>query len=257
MESTASFNKEKNISVFKNVDEMADSFFNFFKDEYLIAQSEKRKYNIALSGGNTPLLIFQFLVHKRFVNLKLDYLHIYWSDERCVPPDNKDSNYGNIWNTILRYLEIPEENIHRIYGENEPLLECKRYSERISDNLPNENSFPVFNIILLGLGEDGHTASIFPDALDKLDANELCYQAFHPISKQPRITFSLKLINNSRNIIFLVTGKSKSKIAKQILKSSNIDLKFPAEFVKPHSGKLMWFLDTDAARNLEKRFLFF
>lgn len=234
---------------------MADEFFNFFKDEYLQAQSQQRKYNIALSGGNTPLLIFQFLVHKRFVDLNLNFLHIYWSDERCVPPDSKDSNYGNIWNTILRYLEIPEENVHRIFGENEPESECKRYAEIISDNVPIENSFPVFDIILLGLGEDGHTASIFPDGLDKLDTNELCYKAFHPISKQIRITFSLKLINNSRNIIFLVTGKSKSKIVKQILKKTTG--KLPSEFVNPGSGKLMWFLDKDAARLLRKRFLFF
>lgn len=255
MESTVNSKSKKNISVFNNIDAMADSFFDFFKDEYLKAQEEKRKYNIALSGGNTPLLIFQHLVHKRFVDLKLDNLHIYWSDERCVPPDNKDSNYGNIWNTILRYLEIPEENIHRIFGENEPIAECQRYSEIILENLPIENSLPVFDIMLLGLGEDGHTASIFPDGLDKLDTNELCYKAFHPISKQIRITFSLKLINNSRNIIFLVTGKSKSKIVKQILRKNTGEL--PSEFVNPGTGKLMWFLDKDAARLLRKRFLFF
>jgi len=184
--------------------------------------------------------------------MKWDFLHIYWSDERCVPGDHPESNYGNIWNVILRYIDIPEENIHRIRGEENPESECIRYSGLIKDLLPLSDGFPCFDLIFLGIGEDGHTASLFPDAMEMLNSDDICQVAVHPQTKQKRITFSLKLINNSKSVLFLVAGSSKAGIVSQAITRKRNWKKFPASFVKPVGGELRWFVDAEAGKKLKK-----
>jgi len=257
MESIVNSEKLHGLKVFSKIEEMAEAFFLLFEQELSCAQSENRTCNIALSGGNTPLLIFEFLARKQRTWINLHFLHIYWSDERCVAPDSKDSNYGNIWKSIIRYIDIPEENIHRIRGEDDPLLESKRYSDTLRNHIPIENGFPRFDLMLLGIGEDGHTASIFPNAMEMLNSDNSCYVAIHPQTKQNRITLSLRLINNSKKILFMVTGKSKSDVIHAIAKNKKEVVNYPAAYVKPKNGELFWYLDSEASRKLRKRFIFF
>jgi 6-phosphogluconolactonase len=173
-------------------------------------------------------------------------IHFYWGDERCVPPDNPESNYNNLWNGFLKFLEIPSSNIHRIMGENKPEIEVSRYSALLFNLLPVKDDLPRFDLVFLGLGEDGHTASIFP-GISETHGNEVCFFTHQPLTNQGRISLSLKLLNNSKKIIFLVTGNSKARVLKEIIGRGEGYLKYPAGMINPYNGSLDWFLDEDAA----------
>jgi 6-phosphogluconolactonase len=247
MESIANFEKRKGIFVFSNIEEMAGAVFDLLADEFSLAISEQKTYHLALSGGNTPVKIFEHLSRLPLARIKWDFLHIYWGDERCVPPGHPESNFGNMWNTILKKVKIPAENIHRIYGENDLEKESKRYSEVLREFVPIIDGFPHFNLTLLGIGEDGHTASIFPDAMQNINSPEFCYVAAQPQSGQKRITLSLNVLNNSETVVFLTTGVSKSEILATVLNKKKGGDLLPASFVHPYTGKLHWFLDAEAA----------
>jgi len=250
MVSTANSEKEYKISVFRSIEEMSGALFDLLVDEFTLSIAENRSYHLVLSGGSTPVKIFERIARMPLGRMNWDFLHIYWGDERCVPPSHTESNYLNLWNAILRYIDIPEDNIHRIKGENDPEMESRRYAEVLQTHSPSANVFPRFDLVLLGIGEDGHTASIFPDTMHKLATNELCYVAIQPQSRQNRITMSLKVLNNSKKILFLATGDSKSGILAHIINKEQGFLMLPASYVKPESGELMWFLDAAAAKKI-------
>jgi 6-phosphogluconolactonase len=152
---------------------------------------------------------------------------------------------------LLDFISIPEENIHRIKGENEPGLEAVRYSEEIKNIVDSKNGLPSFDLVMLGIGEDGHTASIFPDQMHLLDSKKICDVAVHPINGQKRITVTGSTINNSEEVIFLVTGRSKADILKKILEDQNKI--YPAAFIKPINGELKYFIDEEASGLLNKK----
>lgn len=173
-------------------------------------------------------------------------INFYWVDERCVLPESSESNYGEA-ERLLFIKTNSQKNIHRIVGEVNPVEEAERYSEILRTNLPLNNNFPVFDIIILGMGDDGHTASIFSDRLDLLDSDKYCEVAVHPVTKQNRITLTGKLINNSEQIIFLVTGKNKAEIIRDIFETNARSQDFPTSYIKGENGNITWYLDKDAA----------
>ncbi|MBK8551208.1 MAG: 6-phosphogluconolactonase [Ignavibacteria bacterium] len=207
---------------------------------------KKGKINIALSGGNTPKLLFEVLAENYRNEIDWRSVNFYWVDERCVRPDDSESNFGMTEKYLLNKIEIPVENVHRVSGENEPEEEAIRYSQVLKENLTIENNFPRFDLTLLGMGDDGHTASIFPDQMEILDSNEICAVAVHPVSGQKRITLTGRVINNSDRVYFLVTGKSKSDIIKIIFEEKNGYLNFPAAHIELTNGELNWYLDKEA-----------
>jgi 6-phosphogluconolactonase len=153
---------------------------------------------------------------------------------------------------LLVNIDIPKENIFRISGENNPQNEAIHYSHLLSENLEQVNGFPKFDIVFLGLGDDGHTASIFPGNTSLFNATNFCEAIKHPQSNQSRITITGPVINNADVVIFLVTGKGKANIAARLLNNDG-EMELPASFVKPASGNLFWLLDTDAAELLDNK----
>lgn len=232
--------------VFKNIEELSVDFCNNITQ----LTSGKENFFLALSGGTTPKVIFQTLVRDFKKKIEWNKVHFFWGDERCVPPDHSESNYGMAKEYLLDHIDIPVENIHRIKGEDNPDNEAERYSNEIKKYLPEVNGLPQFDAAMLGLGEDGHTASIFPDQLKLLSSDKICETAIHPSTKQKRITLTGKVINNSGEIYFLVTGKKKSIIVEKILNKKNNYLKFPASHINPFNGELFWFLGDEAASEL-------
>ena len=174
-------------------------------------------------------------------------VHLYWGVERCVPPEDGDSNYKMTVDYLTSKINIPKENIHRIKGENAPEYEAKRYADVLVEQLPLENGIPHFDLVILGMGDDGHTASIFPHEIELWNSNELCEVANHPNSGQQRITLTGKIINNASLITFLVTGKNKQEKVREILKKEGPFEAYPATLVAPTAGDLIWFLDNEAA----------
>lgn len=231
--------------IYPDLDTLAAAFvcdLNRFLHE---SRSEGRSIHIALSGGSTPQAVFRQLAVVTRPG-EWDHVHLYWGDERCVPSKSKESNYGNARELFLESIGFPEERTHPIRGEADPFKEARRYSSLLKANLPMDNGFPVFDWIWLGLGEDGHTASIFPYQLEKWKSDESCVVAEHPLSGQKRISISGGVINAARRVAFLVAGKSKSHVVNEIVMKEGSYLDYPAFYVAPMSGNLEWYLDMDA-----------
>ena len=213
-----------------------------------------RGFNIALSGGSTPGILFEYIVKSYSKDDPgiWEKVHFYWVDERCVPPDHPESNYRMVNDTLLGKLPHSDNYVFRMRGEMEPQAEAARYSQLLKEQLPSVNELPVFDLVLLGMGKDGHTASIFPDQMELLYTDNLCDVGVHPESGQQRLTLTGRVINNADNVFFLVTGKDKATRLAEILGRGKQAETFPASYIKPVHGKLSWFLDNEAAKLLQK-----
>lgn len=216
----------------------------------LIQNSNQEVFDIALSGGNTPKAFFKKLSKKYADQIAWERLHFWWGDERCVGPDDEQSNYKMTLDYLLSEINIPEKNIHRIKGENDPEEEALRYSKEIEATLNSRGDDPVFDMIILGLGDDGHTASIFPDQLELFEHEQSCAVAQHPISGQKRITITGNVLNNANQIFFLVTGKNKALRVSEIMNDNEAAKLLPAYYISPANGELIWFLDVAAAAQI-------
>ncbi len=206
-----------------------------------------REYvTVALSGGSTPGLFFKALVS---LNPPVDWnsVRFFWVDERCVPADHAESNFGAAYRALLKPLAIPESNYYRIRGEDNPEGEARWYAQLIMDVAGSGQGVPVFDFIFLGLGTDGHTASIFPHQIERWDAEDLCTVGIHPETGQKRVTFTGRLINAATRIIFHVIGKEKAEIAQMVSRKTGNYTVYPASRVDPLNGELLWYLDAEAA----------
>lgn len=206
---------------------------------------EKEKVYIALSGGSTPKAIFDHLAENYQKQLPWERLYFFWGDERCVAPDHADSNYGMTKTHLFDKVPLPADNIFRVKGELEPTKAAEDYEIQIDRSLPQENNLPAFDLMLLGMGDDGHTASIFPHEMELWDSPLLCEVATHPKSGQKRVTLTGKVINNARHILFLVTGSNKAEKVQEIIKQSGQWHNYPA--ARTSADKTTWLLDKDAA----------
>ncbi|MEZ5012300.1 MAG: 6-phosphogluconolactonase [Bacteroidales bacterium] len=178
-------------------------------------------------------------------------VHLFWSDERCVPPDHPESNYGFAREYLLRSIPIPSRNVHFVKGEADPEEEASRYSAEISEYVPFKNGVPRFDLILLGLGSDGHTASIFPDRMDLLTSESICAAVVNPENGQTRITITGNVINNAEIVAFIATGVEKSGVVAAILDEYDEADDYTAAYIYPEDGTLKWYLDEDAATDLK------
>ncbi|MFO7933144.1 MAG: 6-phosphogluconolactonase [Bacteroidales bacterium] len=206
--------------------------------------------HLALSGGSTPLAIFRKLrdvsSHREWSGIRL-----WWGDERCVPPDDAGSNYGNAYHLLIGPLNLSPGQVFRIRGEDDPRQEARRYGNLLLEQLPvDHHGNPVFDWIWLGMGEDGHTASLFPEEPALWDAPAPCVVATHPGTGQSRITITGRVINAAKRVTFLVTGKNKAEVVREVLRKEGRFREYPAAMVAPAGGKLEWYLDVDAASEL-------
>jgi 6-phosphogluconolactonase len=206
--------------------------------------------HIALSGGSTPKIVFDALAADYKDSIDWTKVHFYWGDERCVPPTDDESNFKMTQRHLFSKIDVPTENIHRIQGENDPEIEAIAYDGLLQRQLPVVDGIPRFDLIILGLGDDGHTASIFPNNIDLWFSDRNCEVALHPDSGQLRITLTGKVINNAETVVFLVTGLGKSEKVKEIVEQTGKYESYPATLVKPYSKHLIWFLDKEAACQL-------
>jgi len=218
--------------------------------DYLSDAAGKGKACIALSGGNTPVPLLRELAmvlkDPRCLNV-WSRVHFFWADERCVPPEDTESNYGMAWRLLFEKAGFAAGHIHRIRGENAPDEEAERYAGEVQQNVPFVRGLPSFDWVLLGLGSDGHTASLFPDRMDLAFSDKLIEHVRHPLSGQSRITMTPKLINNAARISFLVTGVSKRDILQELTGRPGRPLGFPADMIRPLQGTMDWWMDEDAA----------
>lgn len=220
-----------------------------FSDYLEVLVRENGTKHIALSGGSTPKVVFDYMA-AHYKEVDWSKVHLYWGDERCVPPTDSESNYKMTLDHLLSKINIPKDNIHRVHGEEQPALEAGRYGKILEEELPIVHNTPQFDLVILGMGDDGHTASIFPHEIGLWDSKDNCEVARHPESGQRRITITGKLINNAKTVAFLVTGSSKAEKVRAIIAREEGHEAYPASLVGPTSGELIWFLDEEAAAQI-------
>ncbi|WP_314285026.1 6-phosphogluconolactonase [Haemophilus sputorum] len=211
------------------------------------AYSEKgTPVHISLSGGSTPKLLFKTLAQAPYANeIQWQNLHFWWGDDRMVPPTDEQSNYGEVQKLLFDHINIPAENIHRIRGEENVETELARFSQELTACVPDL----AFDWIILGMGNDGHTASLFPHQRNFDDPN-VAVVAKHPETGQIRISKTAKLIEKAKRITYLVTGAAKAEILKEIEETPAESLPYPAAKIQAQNGVTEWYLDKDAARLL-------
>lgn len=213
--------------------------------EHFVAKSNEAiasrgRFTVALSGGSTPKTLYEFLVHTQ---IAWDRIHFFWSDERHVPPDDPESNYRMANEALLSHVPILENHVHRVHAENPNAAEAAQQYEQTIKDITKE-TLPRLDLILLGLGTDGHTASIFPGSEVLQETKRLVAAPWVEKFQAYRITMTLPLINNAASVVFLVSGKEKAKIVKEVLTGPK---KYPAQAVKPVNGELLWLLDEAAS----------
>jgi 6-phosphogluconolactonase len=237
--------ENKEIIVFPGVAEIAGYLVDLIGKTILTA-GENNPVNVALPGGSTPERIFKHMAAYHTNSTIWKRINFFFGDERCVPPGHPESNFRMVQNSLFKIPDISNKQIFRIQGENDPFDEAQRYRRIIANSIKTEAKWPSFDLIMLGLGEDGHTASIFPGDDLSLQSDEFCVTVSHPQSGQKRITFTLGLINHAKNVVFIVTGQNKALIIRDILYNPSVTA-YPASMVAPPKGSLKWLLDTSAS----------
>jgi 6-phosphogluconolactonase len=207
--------------------------------------SNRQNAFVALSGGSTPRGLFQVLVQDFRTGLDWNRIRYFWSDERHVPYDDPDHNGRMAADFLLSPLRVKSENIFMVDTACEPLLAAQKYEKTICEQTGcGEGQIPAFDLILLGLGQDGHTASLFPGTTALEEKTHLVAANWVETKKSWRITFTFPLINHAAQVLFLVSGRSK---AEAVCKIIELDEKLPASYVESVKGDTRWFLDSPAA----------
>jgi 6-phosphogluconolactonase len=211
--------------------------------EYFVAQCPE---TVALSGGSTPKLMFQVLAEQFRDEVSWDRIQFFWSDERHVAPGDPESNYRMANEALLSHVPVSAENVHRIRSENpDALIAASEYEQTIIQ--VTKQTLPRLDLIFLGLGTDGHTASIFPGSEVLIETKHLVAAPYVEKFKSYRITMTLPLLNNGASVVFLVSGAEKAEIVRDVLQGER---KYPAQAVNPTQGELIWMLDKEAANYL-------
>ncbi|HAO93931.1 MAG: 6-phosphogluconolactonase [Deltaproteobacteria bacterium GWB2_55_19] len=208
----------------------------------------KGRFTVALSGGKTPEMFYELLGAEYADKIEWSKVHVFWGDERCVPPESPESNYNMAARALLSKIKIPDKNIHRIKGEDEPTSAAIAYEEELRAHFGlKAGEPPAFDLVLLGLGKDGHTLSIFPATKTGFEEEErLVIDTYVEKKKARRVTMTLKTVNSASIALFLVSGKEKAGILREVLRGT--EEACPARMVRP--GKLIWLVDKDAASRL-------
>lgn len=220
------------------------------------AVTERGQAAVALAGGSTPQHTYcELAAGSSEQPLAWDRIHIFWGDERCVPPDHPDSNYRMARETLLDRVPLPAANIHRIYGEGEPQQAAEKYNSELQEFFRGRPA--GFDLVLLGLGEDGHTASLFPSTTSVKRAargrpDRWAAAAYIDRLAAWRISLTPTLLNNAVNIIFLVAGSAKAEILRRVRHGPYNPEALPAQLIRPRQGRLIWMVDEAAARLLPR-----
>ncbi len=254
---------QANVRAYVDAKELALKAAHYFArlaDQYVVGDG---LFTVALSGGTTPQAMFKLLAQEPFYStVPWSEIHFFWGDERCVPLDHPDSNYRAAYELLLSKAPVKPENIHPFIGETaDPASAAEVYSLKLQRFFSAGQgakrtitaplaAFPRFDLVLLGLGADGHTASLFPHSPALAAQEQIAVANAVPHLPQRRLTLTVPSINNARNVTFLVSGKEKSEALRQVLTGPPRPEALPSQMIKPASGTLLWLVDEAAAKGL-------
>jgi 6-phosphogluconolactonase len=239
-----------NVQILNSADELAEAAARSLVAIAQQAVSTKNNFTIALSGGSTPKRLYELLANSNREfrgQFPWEHTHFFWTDERHVGPDHPDSNYRMTNEAMLGHVAVPGSNVHRFLAElSDAEAVASNYEHQLADSF--DNSLPRFDLILLGLGPDGHTASLFPGTTAVSELKRWVVAPWVEKFKSFRLTMTLPVLNNAAEVMFLVSGEDKASILKEIL--SDGPAVFPAQLIQPTNGELSWLVDKPAACKL-------
>ncbi len=236
------------VRVFTDAESLSLAAATLFIETVRETVSRGRRCLVCLSGGRTPARMYSALAQRPQRDLVAwEQVHFYWGDERCVPTEDLNSNYHTARELLLGHVPIPSENLHRVRTELEPELAAEDYGLTLSRYAEAPLRWPRFDLVLLGLGEDGHTASLFPHTGV---AAGVATVAVHAAKAEPpgwRVSLTPAVFNSARRVVFLVEGSSKSAVVASVLYGKLQPDALPAQLIRPDEGELIWLLDAGAA----------
>jgi len=243
------------IRIFKDVEALSRAAADLFVRQAAESVAARDRFLVALNGGSTPIRLFQLLSADFRADVDWRRVHVFWGDERCVPPDDPGSSYGQAREILLRHVPIPDLNIHRIQGELGPAEASKDYSLLLKGFAVPLLEWPRFDLVYLGMGEDGHTASLFPGS--PLDVSEPTMPVTAHYQDRPanRVTLTPVVFNSARMIAFMATGEKKAKTLAEVLSGRYNPERYPAQRIDPGKGRMIWLVDEDAASRLPHGFI--
>ncbi len=235
------------IYVFKDIEELSRTAAMLFSEQAAQSVVERERFLVALNGGNTPTRLFQLLATDFREKVDWNKVHVFWGDERCVSPEEAGSSYGQAREAWLSRVPIPDANIHRIKGELGPVEASKDYAFTLKGFASPPLDWPRFDLVYLGMGEDGHTASLFPGSSVAVSELTLPITAHYQDRPANRVTLTPIVFNSARTIAFMATGEKKADTLAEVLSDRYNPRLYPAQRIKPADGRLVWLLDEAAA----------
>jgi 6-phosphogluconolactonase len=250
METAVTAASYADVRMFEDHGSLSHAAARLFVEVGKIAVASQGRFVVALSGGSTPRQFYALLGSSLYRN-SVDWhcVHVFWADERCVPPDHRESNFKLAYDTLLSATSIPEINIHRVKGEDGPEKAAREYEQDIENYFGHDK--PVFDLIILGVGKDGHTASIFPGSTTVHETARIAVPVLLDKPGVSRVTLTLPVINHASHVLVLASGKDKAEVVQEVLAGENLN-QYPAGLVHPENGRLTWFVDREAAASLDR-----
>jgi len=237
------------IRIFDNLEDISRAAAEIFVEAAREAAAARGFFSVALSGGNTPRRLHELLAFEPFCDqIPWRKVHIFWGDERCVLPDDPRSNYRMARETLLERVALPPENIHPMRGDLPPAQAAARYAAELQQFF--DPASPIFDLILLGLGDNAHTASLFPHTPVLAESTRWVADVTIPELGMSRITLTAPLINQARQVVFLVSGAAKAHALRMVLEGAYQPLEYPAQLIHPSGARLRWLVDKAAGSQL-------
>ena len=248
----------KGILTFKTATELYNAVAVRMRDLASKAVAQRGRFLLVLAGGETPKPLYEKLAQDPAVaDFPWRETHVFWGDERAVPPDDAQSNFRTASEYLLSAVPLPEVNIHRIRGELAAATAARLYARDLQLMADPGLAWPRFDLVLLGLGSDGHTASLFPGSTHPSRSAQATLAVTGSYGQRPtsRVTLTPPVFNSARDIFFLVIGERKADVVASVLQGKKSAVRFPARRIKPTDGSITWYLDRAAAARLNERIL--
>src|SRR3989440_1168839 len=239
------------VRVFDDPEQVAREAAGLFVRLSIEAVSERGSFSVALSGGTTPRRVYELLASDDYrTQVTWASVHVFFGDERTVPPEHADSNYRMANEALLSHVSIPAKNVHRIDGVGDASANASQYESELREFF-GDAAWPRLDLVMLGMGDDGHTASLFPGTT--VLAEERAWVVANWVEKFQtwRITLTAPAINAARRVLFLVTGATKAERLREVLRGERDPSRLPSQLISPCDGALEWFVDRAAAARLE------
>lgn len=238
------------LRAFPSASDVARALAEVFVEAGNAALAERGRFSVSLAGGTTPKAAYALLAGPPFAGaLDWNAVEVFFGDERCVPPGDDRSNYKMANDAFLRAVAIPEANVHRIRGEEDPQTAARAYRAELESAL---GAHPRFDLVMLGMGPDGHTASLFPGEDPQTDDASLVRAVYSQSQSQWRVTFTPAVINAARSVVFAVEGSEKAQTLARVREGPRDVVTLPAQIVAPADGAVIWLVDAAAAAGLAR-----